>query len=121
MNTSEFLLEYLKSCDEDDEKEEPRSAEEKEWSSLVHRLEINSIESLLPEKLYEVIRQIRSRKDVLELIRGFLNSNYSDDLIKTFLNSYSVIRGVSSLGWTESQRSHQPDLVFPNSIQYLVE
>jgi hypothetical protein len=60
------LLEYLKNCDEDDENEEPTSAEDKELANLLDTLRIDSVESVLPEKLSMLVRHLHSRKDVLE-------------------------------------------------------
>jgi len=79
VSTSELLLEYLKSCDDDYEKAEPRSAEEKELSSALRTIEIDSVEGLLSEKLYEVIRHVRSRKDLLEFS---LDDHYSRQLLE---------------------------------------
>ncbi len=60
------MLQYLKHCDEDDENEEPTSAEDKELDNLLDTLRIDSVESVLPEKLSMFVRQLHSRKNALE-------------------------------------------------------
>jgi len=66
MNTSQFLLEYLKNCDEDDENEAPASDEDKRLANLLDTLTVDSVESALPEKLSMLVRHLHSQKDVLE-------------------------------------------------------
>jgi len=66
MSTSQFLLEYLKNCDEDDENEAPTSAEDKELANLLDTLRIDSVESVLPEKLSMIVKHLHSSKNILE-------------------------------------------------------
>jgi hypothetical protein len=74
MNTSQYLLEFLQSCDEDDESEKPTSAEEKKLTNLLDTLRIASVESVLPEQLSEVVKHLHSPKDILEYA---LDDHYS--------------------------------------------
>jgi len=79
MSTSQFLLEYLKNCDEDDENEKPTSAEDRELANLLDTLTINSVESVLPEKLSMLVRHLHSQKDVLEYS---LDDHYSRHFLR---------------------------------------
>lgn len=76
MSTSQYLLEYLKNCDEDDENEKPTSADDKELAKLLDTLRVDSVESVLPEKLSMIVRVLHSPKDVLEYSLDDLYSRY---------------------------------------------
>lgn len=67
MNTSEYLRIYLKDFDDDFEKEQPsETPEEKKWLSTFRKLEIDSVESVLPYDLAKLVYHVHSRRDMLE-------------------------------------------------------
>lgn len=83
MNTSQYLRDYLKEFDDEPDHDEPMSEEEKEWHELYRRLEIESVESLLPHELTELIHDMHSRRDMLEFGLDDFNMRYFlDDVPK---------------------------------------
>src|SRR5260370_2504958 len=67
MNTSEYLRKTLKDFDDDFEKEQAsETPEEKKWFSTLRKLEIDSVESMLPHDLAKLIHHVHSRRDTLE-------------------------------------------------------
>lgn len=80
MNTSEYLRTQLRDLDkwaEEDEADKP-SPEEAQWLELMRRLEVDSVESLLPVEAAPYIQRLHHRKDVLEYA---LDDHYSRKLL----------------------------------------
>lgn len=63
MTTSEYLRHYLEDWDQEYEPdpEDPKG----EWMEVIRRIEADSIESLLPEALGEIVKRLRARRDYL--------------------------------------------------------
>jgi len=84
MNTSEYLRIYLKHFDDDFEKEQPsQTPEEKEWLITFRKLEIDSIESVLPADLAKLIHEVHSGRDTLEFVLDdYYSRHFLDEVPK---------------------------------------
>ena len=84
MNTSEYLRKTLKDCDDDFEEEQPPATpEEKKWLITLRKLEIDSIESVLPHDFANLIHHVHSGRDMLEYgLDDYYSRHFLDEVPK---------------------------------------